>query len=261
MSPKERRKTLVIANWKANPDSAKEAREIFAGVKKIAGKFRNLEIVICPSYVHLAELKKARGASSLALGAQDFFFEPRGAFTGEVGYEALLDTNIKYAILGHSERRAAGEDNEIISKKVLAAIANRVLPILCVGEPTRDENLGYLSFLKGQLVDAFYKVPKSKVTSVVIAYEPVWAIGKSAKRNATSAEIKEIVIFIKRVIGDLYKTKSVPPIKIIYGGSVNAKDAAEILSEGGVDGLLVGHASLNAKTFGEILKIADETKR
>ena len=228
MSPKERRKTLVIANWKANPDSAKEAREIFAGVKKVAGKFKNVEVVICPSFVHLAELRKARGTSSLALGAQDFFFEPHGAFT---------------------------------SKKVLAAIANRVLPILCVGESTRDENLGYLSFLKGQLVDAFYKVPKSKVTSVVIAYEPVWAIGKSAKRNATSAEIKEIVIFIKRVIGDLYKTKSVPPIKIIYGGSVNAKDAAEILSEGGVDGLLVGHASLNAKTFGEILKIADETKR
>lgn len=256
-----KKKFLVVANWKANPDSVKEAKKLYADIKKSTAKTKNVEVVVCPTYIHLPDMAPLASSGKVLLGAQDFFAQPNGSFTGSIGYEALLENKIKYAIVGHSERRAMGETNEIIAKKVLAALDNGISPILCVGESERGESLEYLNLLKNQLTDAFYKVPKSKVTSIVIAYEPIWAIGKNAKRNATSHEIQEIVIFVKRVIGDLYKTKSVPPIKIIYGGSVNAKDAGEILTEGGVDGLLVGHASLNAKNFGEILQIADNLKK
>lgn len=251
---------IVIANWKANPETLKEAKQIFQSIKKNNSKLRNIDIVVCPSYIHLNELKKLKGSSSVSLGSQDFFEAPSGAFTGYVGYESLLDASIKYAIIGHSERRALGETNEIISSKILAALAQNICPIVCVGESQRDENLDYLNFLKEQLIEAFYNVPKQKVSKIIVAYEPIWAIGKSAKRNASPDEIKEISIFIKRVVGDLYKSKSLPPIKIVYGGSVNTKNVEDILKGAGVDGLLVGGASLKTKDFAEILKISDSLK-
>lgn len=244
---------IVVANWKANPESLKSAKQIFQGLKKINSKAKGVEIIVCPSYVHLAELKKARGSSSVGLGAQDFFPGSGGAFTGYVGYESLLDLGVKYAIIGHSERRAGGETNEIIAKKMETALLNGVSPILCVGEEERDGSMAYLDHIKNQLIDAFYKIPKAKVSRVMVAYEPLWAIGKSAKRSANPSEIQEIVIFIKRVLSDLYKTRSVPPIKVLYGGSVSPSGAAEMFSLSGVDGFLVGRASLLPKDFSEIV--------
>lgn len=250
-------KFLVVGNWKANPDTAKDAKQLFAGIKKQAGKMKNIETVICPSYLHLPILKPMAG--NLALGAQDFFYEANGSFTGSVGYEALLDQKIKYAIIGHSERRAMGETDEIVGKKLLSAVSNSIRPILCVGEKSRDTDLAYLNIIKTQLVEAFSKVPKSKVQNVLVAYEPIWAIGKNATRDARPPEIKEVVIFIKRVIGDIYKTKSVPPIKILYGGSVDAKNAGYLMEDSGIDGFLVGRASLDAKTFGLLLGNINES--
>ena len=250
-------KKLVVANWKANPDTLKMARENLSAIKKISVKFKNIETIVCPPVIFLESLKSSK---PVILGAQDFFPEARGAFTGSVGYSALLETKIKYAIVGHSERRATGEDNILINKKVKTALAVGVRPILCVGESKRDPNLEYLGLLKLQLSEGFKDVPKSRVKDVVVAYEPIWAIGANAKRNAKPSEIEEIVILIKRIVGDIYKTSSVPPIKVLYGGSVNANDARDILEESGVDGLLVGHASLTPKIFGEIIRIASETK-
>lgn len=258
---KSKKKNLVVANWKANPDSLRLAKDIFSQIKKQAVKNHNVETVMCPPVIYLESLKSLVSGNSFVLGAQDFFYEPSGSFTGYVGFEAMLDTKIKYAIIGHSERRGLGENNETINKKILAALSNSITPILCVGEIRRDANLEYLNFIKQQIVDGFYKVPKSKVQSVVIAYEPVWAIGKEAKRDVHPREVEEISIFIKRVIGDLYKTKSVPPIKIIYGGSVTPNNAEHLLEKGAIDGLLVGRASLNPKSFSEILSIANKTNQ
>ncbi len=251
-------KKLIVANWKANPDTLKMAKENLNSIKKFTAKFKNVEVVVCPPVIFLESLKAS--SKPAILGSQDFFPEARGAFTGSVGYSALLETKIKYAIIGHSERRAVGEDNLLINKKVKTALAVGVRPILCIGESKRDPNLEYLGLIKLQLSEAFKDVPKSRVKDVVIAYEPVWAIGESAKRNAKPSEIEEIVIFIKRVVGDIYKTESVPPIKVIYGGSVSEKDVQYIFEESGVDGLLVGRASLVPKIFGEIIKITSELK-
>ncbi len=250
-------KILVVANWKANPESLKLAKGIFSGIKKSATKFRGVETVVCPPVIYLESLKN----NSLTLGAQDFFWERGGAFTGFVGYESLLETKIKYAIIGHSERRALGEDNKTISRKLTAALASHITPILCIGEIVRDANLKYLDFIKEQLIEAFYKIPKTKVKDVVIAYEPVWAIGKNAVRDARPREVEEISILTKRIVGDLYKTKSVPPIKILYGGSVTPGNASELLEKGAIDGFLVGGASLDPKKFGEILEIANNFKK
>lgn len=251
-------KKLVVANWKANPDTLKLAKENLNSTKKFAAKYKNVETVVCPPTIFLESLKSS--AKPVILGSQDFFPEASGAHTGSTGYAALLETKIKYAIIGHSERRAMGEDNIFINKKVKAALATGVKPILCVGESKRDPNLEYLGLLKLQLSEAFKEVPKSRVKDVVVAYEPVWAIGDGAKRDAKPTEIEEIIIFIKRVIGDIYKTSSVPPVKIIYGGSVSTNNAEDILKISGADGFLVGRASLTPKVFGEIIRIAGEFK-
>lgn len=251
-------KKLVVANWKANPSSLKDAKRILSGIRKAATKATDVEVVVCPSILHLLDLKKTQGRSRVILGAQDMFTEEGGAFTGEVGYEALLEAKIKYVIVGHSEMRDRGETDEDISKKMDIILRNGLSPILCIGERSRDGAMEYLGFLKNQLVQAFKNVPKASVPKIVIAYEPIWAIGNSAKRSATPEEIKEVTIFIKRVIGDLYATKSIPPVRILYGGSVSAKDVAFMMSAGGIDGFLVGRASLDVKEFEAILNISNE---
>lgn len=248
---KMKEKLLVVANWKANPDSLRLAKSLVAGIKKNSIKSKNIETIICPPVIFLESLRAA--IRPLSLGAQDFFPEPNGAFTGSVGYESLLETKVRYVIVGHSERRDAGETDVLINKKLKTALSVGLTPILCIGEKERTKEMTYLSVLKQQLVQAFHDVPKAKVRSVIVAYEPVWAIGKHAERSARPDEIKEVVIFIRRVIGDLYKTTSVPPIRIIYGASVDAGNAAYILEESGVDGLLVGRASLTPKAFNEIV--------
>lgn len=251
-------KKLVVANWKANPDTLKMAKENLNATKKFASKFKNVEVVVCPPTIFLESLKGS--TKPVSLGAQDIFVEPRGAFTGSTGYAALIETKISHVIIGHSERRAMGEDDALINKKLKVALLNKLTPILCVGESKRDANLEYLGFLKGQLTEAFKDIPKSQVRNIVLAYEPIWAIGANAKRNAKPSEIEEIVIFIKRVVGDIYKTASVPPVKILYGASVDEKDTQDIIEGSGVDGLLVGRASLTPKIFGEIIRITSEIK-
>lgn len=251
----KKEKFLLVANWKANPDTLRLAKANLIAIKKIASKNKNSEIVICPPVIFLESLKTL--AKPIALGSQDIFTEPSGAFTGEIGYEALRETKIKYVIIGHSERRQLGENDIDVSRKIRIALSLGITPILCVGEKERDTNLEYLSFIKSQLQMAFKDVPKSSVYKMILAYEPVWAIGSLAKRDAKPTEIEEAVIFIKRVIGDIYNTKSVPPLKIIYGGSVNQNNAADIISVAKVDGFLVGRASLTPKVFGEIISIAN----
>lgn len=257
---KQTRTYLLVANWKANPHTVREAKQIFTAAARAAARARGVELVVAPSYAHLSVLRAASRTAVLA--AQDISLVADGPHTGIVGFEQLLDLKTRYVIIGHSERRAAGETNELVGEKCALAVSLGIRPIICIGEHTREVgSTEYLTTIKSQLVAAFHGVSKSKVRDIVVAYEPVWAIGRDAVRDARPDEIKEVAIFIRRVIGDLYETKSVPPLTIIYGGSVDAKNAAYILEESGVDGFLVGRASLEPKTFSAIISASHEIAR
>lgn len=252
---KKKKEFLVVANWKSNPESLKLAKNLFNQIKKAVSKLKKIKVVVCPSFLHLIPLSSSLG--KVLIGSQDVFYEPSGQFTGMIGYEMLFSTKVKYSILGHSEKRALGETDEEIAKKILVCLDNGIIPVVCIGEPERNESLDYLDFIKNQLIKSLKNIPKSKIPGIVIAYEPIWAIGKNAIRQTTSKEIEEVVIFIKRVVSDIYETRSVPPIKIIYGGGVDEKQAQDFMQNSLIDGFLVGRASLDGKKFAELLKTVD----
>ena len=256
---KEKQKWLIVGNWKMNPVSAKLAKQIFSYIKKVANKTKNTETVLCPPYVYIESLKST--GHRFVIGAQDLFPEAEGSFTGNISFLQLKNLGVKYSIIGHSERRAGGETNELINQKVKASLRGMITPIICIGEKDRDENGEYLVSIKHQITDALKGLPKTSIKDIVIAYEPIWAIGKDSIREPLAKEIFEITIFIKKVLSDIYDTKSVPPTKILYGGSVDEKNIENMLKNGGVDGVLVGRASLDPKKFGEMLKKVDLLKR
>ena len=248
-------KKIIIANWKMNPLTERDAEKLYGGIAKEVSKIKETGIVICPPFIYLEKLKKIN--KKIVLGAQDAFWGEVGAFTGEVSSEMIANIGVKYVILGHSERRAFGESNEIINKKLKAAISSGLSPILCIGENDRDESHEYFNFIKNQLLACINGVSKNLLYKIIIAYEPVWAISTTLnRRDATPADAKEMSIFIRKIISDKLGTGMKMP-KIVYGGSVNNKDAGEFIEHGGVDGLLVGRASLDVKKFTDIVKICE----
>ena len=190
----------------------------------------------------------------VSLGSQNVSGKNEGAYTGEVSPKMLFDMGVRYSIVGHSEERASGETNEMIKEKILNMLKYKLSPILCVGERTRDKEGFYLSFVEEEIRSCLFGVPKSKLKDIIIAYEPIWAIGKSAVREATREEFMEMKIFIKKVISDIYDGKVALNMTILYGGSVNPENAESFMKEDCADGLLVGRDSLDPKKFGGILK-------
>ncbi len=245
-------KNLIVGNWKLNPEGADKARILFTDIKKVSNKLKNTEVVMCAPYVFLPILKNLSNTKAV-LGAQNVWHEANGAFTGEVSVKMLKELNVKYVIVGHSERRAMGEDNILVSKKVNALLKANITPILCIGESHRDSTGAYLQFIKHQLIESLSGVPKTNLKKVVIAYEPIWAIGKNAVREATVAESMEMSLFIKKVISDISDTKTAYMIHILYGGSANKDNAQDFMNNGGVQGLLVGRACLSVKDFSKII--------
>jgi len=222
--------------------------------------FQKAQIVICPPFVYLSALADYRStriknrSTLIKLGAQDVFYESEGSYTGEISPPMLRDIGVKYVIIGHSERRALGETNEIVAKKIGACLKYLLTPIVCIGESSRDESGNYFSFIRTQIEEIFKNIPRSALNKIVIAYEPIWAIGKKAIREATPAESEEMAIFIRKVLSNIYDQVNASQVILLYGGSVNIKNAREFLKSGGVDGLLVGRDSLDAKKFTEIVK-------
>ena len=238
-----------------NPLTIKEAEKSFEDIKKSVSYVRKTTIVICPPLLYLEKLKKI--SRKINLGAQDAFWGDVGAFTGEVSAEMLYNAGIKYVILGHSERRTLGETNELVNKKIKGSLSAGLTPVLCVGESMRDENHSYFNLVKTQLEECLNGVKKTFASKIIIAYEPIWAISSTLNRHdATSVDSREMAIFIRKVLYDKFGAEA-SRIRIIYGGSVNEKDALDFLNNGGVDGLLSGRASLNAKKFAEIINIAE----
>jgi len=243
-------KKLIVANWKMYPQSAREAVLAF---RKIAAGANGADVVVAPPFPYLSLLRSVR---TVALGAQDVFWEREGAFTGEVSPLMLKELGVRYVIVGHSERRRIlGETDEIIAKKLSAALAARLLPILCVGESERDADGKFFSLVKHQVRTAFAKVKRADVPRVVVAYEPVWAIG-AGKKSADPKDANEAALFIKKVIAEFAGAKSAKRVRVLYGGSVSAKDAAGFLAEREISGLLVGRESRNPKEFLKIIACA-----
>ncbi|MBI3888408.1 triose-phosphate isomerase [Candidatus Nomurabacteria bacterium] len=249
---------IIFGNWKMNPLTLKEAEKLFSLVAKNVSQIKNtdkkMEIVICPPFIYLEALSKIR-TSKIKLGAQDAFPGDVGAFTGEVSGEMLSGLGAKYVILGHSEKRAGGETNNEVNKKIKSALAAGLRPVLCMGEGVRDPEHNYFNFVKTELEECLNGLNKNLISKVIIAYEPIWAISSTQNRkDATPADCLEMVIFIRKILSDKFRDVA-GGVRIVYGGSVNEKDAGDFLQKGGVDGLLVGKASLDAKKFVEIIKI------
>jgi triosephosphate isomerase (TIM) len=252
-------KRIIIANWKMNPLTEKEAEKLWKGITKNTPPLRKTLIVICPPVIYLEKLKKL--SRKVILGVQDAFWGDTGAFTGEVSSEMLYLAGSRYVILGHSERRARGETDRDINKKVKSSLASGLSPILCVGENVRDEEHGYFNYVKDQLEAGLQGVVKNSIKNIIVAYEPVWAISSTpGRRDASPEDSSEMAIFIRKVLSDKFGREA-SRVKIVYGGSVNDRDAEGFLRLGGVDGLLVGRASLNAEKFASIIKTCETLNR
>ena len=218
-----------------NPLTLKEAEKLFSGVAKGMSSIKKTEVVICPPFLYLERLKKIR-TSKIKLGAQDSFWGEVGAYTGEVSGEMLYNVGVRYVILGHSERRTIGENNQDINKKIKGALTSSLVPILCVGESVRDEEHSYFNLVKTQLEECLIGISKNSISKVIIAYEPVWAIGASSAMSPR--DIHEMAIYIKKVLREMYGTLG-DGVRILYGGAVGLENAGEIVRDGFVCGLLV----------------------
>lgn len=247
-------KKLIVGNWKMNPGTLGEAKIIARKVRRIADGLSSVETVICPPYVFVCGCS-GRSQSRLRLGAQDVSQEYGGAHTGEVGANMLRDIGVKYVLVGHSERRKIGDTDEIVSKKLVLSINAGLIPILCVGEEIRDEGGAYLETLKKQIKESLFGIAKKYAGTIIMAYEPVWAIG--AKQAMISSQICEMAIFVKKVFADVFGAEAGMKVKVLYGGSVNKNNADDIIRAGKVDGLLVGRDSIDVSSFSELLKIVD----
>ncbi len=246
-------KKLVVGNWKMNPTSLEEARKIVSGVKRSMSKIKKTEVVFCPPYIYLAPIS-SYVKNNVFLGAQDANSETAGPFTGEVGHMQLPQFKVKFVIVGHSERRKMGDTDEIVNKKVQSVVSLGMTAIVCIGESERDANGDYLGFIKQQIQKALKDVPKKSFGNIVIAYEPIWAIG--AKSAMTPLDLHEMSIYIRKILKDTYSIVG-EDVRILYGGSVDRVNAASLVKEGNVSGLLVGRQSLEAKGFSEIISLVD----
>ncbi len=239
-------KTLIIANWKLNPTNKKEALELFKLVKNGAGQADNATVVICPPFVYLPLL------SGMTLGAQNVAFEDKGAFTGEVSPVMLKDLGIEYVLIGHSERRKYfAETNEMVNQKIKASLRAGLSVVLCIGE---NEGENALEVLALQLAEGLQTITKEEMEHVAIAYEPVWAIGTG--KNCGIEQTAGVAVQIRAMIEKLYDKETAEKTAVLYGGSVKSENSGEYLEKGGVNGLLVGGASLKADEFIKIIASA-----
>lgn len=245
----ERRK-IIAGNWKMNK-TPKEAKALIETLIPLV-KTDDADVVFCVPFVDIPAAVEAVAGTNIQIGAQNMYFEDKGAFTGEISPEMLWELGVEYVIVGHSERRQYfGETDEDINKKLLMAFEYDLIPIVCCGETLEEREAGNtLSRIKEQILGAFDEVPEDLAVETVIAYEPIWAIGTG--KTATSQQAEEVCGYIRQIIGELYGEETAAAIRIQYGGSVNAGNAAELFAMPDIDGGLVGGASLKEE-FGQIV--------
>jgi triosephosphate isomerase len=242
------KKHILVANWKNHPDSLPKAALILKGLSKHAAVYKKITTFVAPPFAYFETVSK--GIKSFAiLGSQDIFFANEGTYTGAVTPDIFKSFGVKLSIIGHSERRALGETNEVASDKIKAALKAGITPLLCVGEIERNEAGDHFEFIREQLRLSLEGVRrKDDAGKLVIAYEPVWAIGKKAKEAMQPDDLSQMHIFILKVLTDIFGRESAEQIPILYGGSVDPSNARALL-ESGVSGFLVGRASLDPEAF------------
>lgn len=242
---------LIVGNWKAYVESEKAAKALLASAKKLTGLGH--DIVLAPSAPYIGMLAVGN-KSKVAYSAQDISDSTGGAHTGETTGAMLAGLGVTYAILGHSERRASGETDAVVSSKATHALAHGLIPIICIGEKERDADAQYLGFLRGQISTIFTPLSQKERMSVVLAYEPIWAIGKTADEAITPADLNEMILYIRKVLAEYLPGRTPEKVKILYGGSVEAGNAKTLADGTGIDGFLIGHASVDTKAFAGIVK-------
>ena len=246
-------KKLIVGNWKMFPGTFAEAKTLMNALKKGTGSVRST-VVACPPLSYLSAL--AGSKSKVILGTQDIsLFTGTGAHTGEVSPEMVRSLGVEYVIVGHSERRAGGETDESVKAKVAQGTQAGLSAILCVGEKDRDATGEYFSVVRAQLRLALTDLASGKAKQLVIAYEPIWAIGAKAKGAATPEIVREMTVYIRKELVAIFG-KSGITIPVLYGGSVDEKNAKEYLTTSGADGLLIGRVSLDPVRFLAIAKAA-----
>ncbi len=249
------RKKLIAGNWKMNKtaaDGALLAQELVAAV----GKQPGVEVVVCPPFTALESVARALDGSLIKLGAQNLHPEPSGAFTGEVSAPMLRALFVTHVILGHSERRQYfAETDAFINLKVLAALKHQLRPILCVGETLAEREAGTtLKVIQAQTERALEGVSKEQAAGLVVAYEPVWAIGTG--KVATAEQAQEVHAFIRGILAKLFTEQVAQKVRILYGGSMKPANAAELLGQKDIDGGLIGGASLEARSVLDLVAAA-----
>ncbi len=254
------RKPIIAANWKMHKTPT-ETAEFLKSFSALARGEDRVDIVVAPPFISLAAASAAlTNNDGIRLGAQNMHYEQSGAFTGEISPLMLREMLITYVILGHSERRTIfGESDDIINRKVLAALTYKLRPILCVGETLEERDGDKIEqILTTQLTGGLAGVTADQLSSLVIAYEPVWAIGTG--RTASPEQAQEAHAFIRKVLTDLYDAETARRMRIQYGGSVKPSNMAELCAQPDVDGALVGGASLESGSFWEICRAAAESR-
>lgn len=253
------RKKLIAGNWKMNKTSS-DAASLVQEIVNAVGRVNDVDIVVCPPYTSLEIVGKALEGSSIKLGSQNMHHEASGAYTGEISAAMLRAIFTNYVILGHSERRTYFAENDaLINQKVLAALKNQLKPILCIGETLAEREGGTtLNVVQTQLEAGLEGVSKDLATSVVIAYEPVWAIGTG--KVATTEQAQEVHAFIRSLLIKLFGDAVAQKVRILYGGSMKPSNAPELLSQPDIDGGLIGGAALESRSFVELINAAAAIK-
>ena len=249
---KDLRKVVIAGNWKMNK-TRPEAKALIEELKPIAAK-ATCDVVICVPFTNLETAIEATKGSNIKVGAQNCHFEKSGAFTGEISADMLAEMGVEYVVIGHSERRQYfGETDVTVNKRLKAALAAGLKVILCVGELLSEREQGITEEIVGmQTKIALSDVSDEELKNVIIAYEPVWAIGTG--KTATAEQANEVCKYIRSVVADLYSMADAVELVIQYGGSMNPKNAEELVNQPDVDGGLIGGASLKAADFGVILE-------
>ena len=254
------RRPIIAGNWKMNK-TVKEAQELVNGLKEPLEDIQNVDIVVCPPYTALNEVAKIVKGSNIRLGAQNVYWEDSGAYTAEISCPMLEELVCQYVIIGHSERRAYfGETNESVNKKLKAALAHNLTPIVCVGERLEQREKGEtFEVIKNHLEGGLKDITAQEIKEVVLAYEPVWAIGTG--KTATPQQAQEVHGFIRNLLKQIYGGETANVVRIQYGGSVKPDNIADLLAQADVDGALVGGASLKVESFVNIVKGSSNTIR
>lgn len=250
------RKKVVAGNWKMYKDKS-ETIELISGLKEKLSKFNsNVEVIVCPPFTSIEIAKELLKGSVIHLGAQNMHFEDEGAFTGEISAKMLKSFGVEYVILGHSERRAIfGEDDKMINKKVLKAVSVGLKPIFCIGETLEErENNKTFDVIARQLTEGLSNISNEHLNEIIVAYEPVWAIGTG--KTATPSQAEEVHKYLRKLIEEKFGHSFAESMQIVYGGSVKPDNAKELFSQPNIDGGLIGGACLKADSFYDVINSA-----